>query len=104
MRIGQRMYLALLPALLGVVTVAALAYWGQYAHEAPGWFVLVAALATIASLIVAWINARYVTRRVERLATTTVRGASQQADTARPDELETIESAVHHLSNVAGQA
>ena len=68
MRIAQRMYLALLPALLGVVTVGALAYWGQYEHEAPVWFVVVVAIATIGSLIVAWLNARYVTRRIERLA------------------------------------
>lgn len=104
MRIGQRMYLALLPALLGVVTVAALAYWGQYAHEAPVWFVLVVAVATTASLVVAWVNARYVTRRVERLASTSAQGHGQALDHAAPDELETIESTVHHLSTVAGRA
>ena len=96
------MYLALLPALLGVVTVAALAYWGQYAHEAPVWFVLVVAIATIASLIVAWVNARYVTRRVERLATASAHARVPSNET-KPDELETIETAVHHWSNVVGQ-
>ena len=104
MRIGQRMYLALLPALFGILTVAALAYWGQYAHKAPVWLVLVVAVATIASLVVAWINARYVTRRVEYLATTSAQGGHQPKRRAAPDELETIESAVYHLSSAVGQA
>jgi signal transduction histidine kinase len=89
------MYLALLPAVLGVLTVAALAYWGQYAHAAPEWLIVVAVIATIASFAVAWINLRYVTGRVERLA---ARGASAVEGHVSPDELEAIESTVHHLS------
>lgn len=95
MRIGQRMYLALLPALLGVFTVAALAYWGQYAHTAPEWLVAAAVLATVGSFAVAWFNLRYVTGRVERLA---ARGTSALEGGVSPDELEAIESTVHHLS------
>ncbi len=94
MRIGQRLYLALVPAILGVFTVAALAYWGQYAHTAPEWLVAVALIATVGSFAVAWINLRYVTGRVERLA---ARGGSAIEITS-PDELEAIESAVHQLS------
>ena len=46
MRVGQRLYLALLPAVLGVLTVAALAYWGQYAHaRRPEVVVVVAVIA-----------------------------------------------------------
>lgn len=105
MRIGQRMYLALLPAALGVCTVAALAYWGQYAHTAPQWFVAIAAIATIGSFAVAWRNLRYVTGRVERLA---ARGASAHGVDVSlgttPDELEAIESTVHHLSTAVDTA
>lgn len=105
MRIGQRMYLALLPAVLGVFTVAALAYWGQYAHAAPEWLVAIAGVATIASLIIAWNNARYVARRVERLATTSSAQRSSSALPAQsPDELEAIEGAVHDLSTAVGRA
>jgi len=105
MRIGLRMYLALLPAVLGVFTVAALAYWGQYAHKAPEWFVAIAAVATIGSFAVAWRNLRYVTGRVERLA---ARGSATHGADARvmtsPDELEAIESTVHHLSTAVDAA
>lgn len=102
MRISQRMYLALLPAVLGVFTVAALAYWGQYAHAAPEWLVAIAVIATLASVTVAWRNAQYVARRVERVAaksTSPSLGAG-----AHPDELETIESAVHHLTTAVDEA
>jgi Osmosensitive K+ channel histidine kinase len=99
------MYLALLPAVLGVFTVAALAYWGQFAHAVPEWIVAIASVATIASLVIAWSNARYVTRRVERLATTSgLQGSSSTASPRSPDELETIEGAVHDLSTAIGKA
>jgi K+-sensing histidine kinase KdpD len=103
MRIGQRMYLAMFPALLGVFTVVGLAYWGQYARAAPVWIVVVAAIATIASFVAAWSNARYVTSRVERLASTRALGAPDQT-TQRHDELETIETVVHHLSTAMDEA
>lgn len=101
MRISQRMYLALLPAVLGVFTVAALAYWGQYAHAAPEWLVAIAVIATLASVTVAWRNAQYVARRVERVA---AKSASPSHAGETPDELETIESAVHHLTTAVDEA
>jgi signal transduction histidine kinase len=104
MRIGQRMYLALLPAVLGVFTVAALAYWGQFARSVPEWIVGIASAATVASLIIAWSNARYVTRRVERLATTSTVQRSSTVSGQSPDELEAIEGAVHDLSTAVGKA
>jgi signal transduction histidine kinase len=100
MRISQRMYLALLPAVLGVFTVSALAYWGQYAHTAPEWLVAIAVIATLASVTVAWRNAQYVARRVERVA---AKSTSKMVGDA-PDELETIESAVHHLTTAVDEA
>ena len=35
MKVGQRLFLAVIPAVLGVFTVALLAYFGQYARTAP---------------------------------------------------------------------
>ena len=118
MRIGQRLYLAVAPGILGIFAVAALAYWGQYAHRAPEIVVVVAAIATVASLIMAWYNTRYVARRVERLAmtaalsgadrrsdpTATIRDVANMitagavSDSGRPDELDQIETTVQTLS------
>lgn len=36
MKVSHRLYLTVLPAILGVLAVAGLAYWGQYAHVIPG--------------------------------------------------------------------
>lgn len=102
MRISQRMYLALLPAVLGVLSVAALAYWGQYSYQVPRWLVAFAVVATVSSVAVAWVNARYVAHRIERVA---AKSASPgQASGSSPDELETIESAVHELTTAADVA
>jgi signal transduction histidine kinase len=71
----------------------------------PEWLVVMAGIATITSLIFAWTNARYVTRRVERLASASSAQRSSAAATPRsPDELETIEGAVHDLSTAVGKA
>ncbi|MEO6210837.1 MAG: hypothetical protein ABIQ10_11985 [Gemmatimonadaceae bacterium] len=85
MKISQRLYLAVVPAILGVFTVAALAYFGQYAHSAPQALVVVAIVATVASLVVAWRNTRYVAQRIEQLA-----GDARQNRTAHTDELDDI--------------
>ncbi len=89
MKVGQRLFLAVLPAVLGLVLVAALAYWGRYAHTAPELVVVLAAIAALLSLIVSWRNTRYVVNRVERLAG---RGAADS------DELDYIEATVAGLS------
>jgi signal transduction histidine kinase len=68
MKVGQRLFLAVLPAVLGLFLVAALAYWGRYARTAPELVVVLAAVAAIVSLIVSWRNTRYVVHRVQRLA------------------------------------
>ena len=124
MRIGQRLYLAVTPGILGLFAVAALAYWGQYAHRAPEIVVVVAAIATIASLAMAWYNTRYVARRVERLATTAgSSGAARRSNTTvtirdvahmmtagavahsgHPDELDQIETTVQTLSGAVVRA
>ena len=99
------MYLTVVPAVVGVLIVAALAYWGQYEHRVPYAVVVVAALAAVGTLAMAWLNARYVAHRVERLA------GSESASAAAPgrvatdaDELDTIESVVDRLSSAVAIA
>ena len=115
MRVGQRLFLAVIPAILGVFTVAGLAYWGEYAHQAPRGLIIVAIIAAILSLVMAWYNTRYIARRVEGLAerTTGKQVLATQRQLLRelasavtggvlphsggPDELDTIESTVADL-------
>ena len=89
MKISRRLYLAVLPAILGLFTVAALAYWGHLYRAAPEWVVVGAAVASVASLFIAQQNTRYVARRIERLA-----GRGEF-----PDELDSIEDVVDRLSS-----
>ena len=93
MKVGQRLFLTVLPAILGLLLVVALAYWGQYAHRVPLLVVIVAAVASIASLLITWRNTKYIASRIERLA-----GAPARARDGARDEIDTIENAVDHLS------
>lgn len=68
MRVGQRLFLAVLPAIVGLLSVTALAYWGEYARKAPVWLVAAAVVAALGSALLAWRNTRYVAQRVEQLA------------------------------------
>jgi signal transduction histidine kinase len=68
MKVGQRLFLAVVPAVLGLLLVAALAYWGRYARTAPELVVILAAVGAVTSLVVSWRNTRYVVHRVQRLA------------------------------------
>lgn len=116
MRVSQRLFLAVLPAILGVFTVAGLAYWGEYAHQAPRALIIVAVVAAVISLGMAWHNTRYVARRVERLVPRTT-GRTDSGDyrprlldlasavtggvlsrSEDPDELDAIESTVSDLN------
>jgi signal transduction histidine kinase len=117
MRISHRLYLAVAPAILGVLTVAGLAYWGAYHRAAPEWVVVVAAVSAVGSLILAWQNTRYVAQRVERLAGAraqhesaslsplgVVRNAALPRTRGTPDELDSIEEVVDHLSSAVSVA
>jgi signal transduction histidine kinase len=84
---GQRLFLAVLPAVFGVLTVAALAYWGEYAHAAPEIVVVIAAIAAIGSLIIAWLNTRYVAQRIAQIA-------AKVDEKAELDDLDAIETVV----------
>jgi signal transduction histidine kinase len=97
MKISHRLFLGLIPSVVGLFTVAGLAYWGQYQHTAPIQAVWAAGIATIASLGVGWWNTRYVAHRVERLAST--KGEIEEAD-----ELDVIEQRVESLGEEASAA
>jgi signal transduction histidine kinase len=94
--VSQRLYLAVVPAILGVFVVAGLAYWGPFGSSAPHVIILVVVVASVASLVVAWRNTRYVATRVSRLA------APVQA--TRIDELDTIEDEVARLRGAVADA
>lgn len=97
MNVSQRLFLGVVPSIVGLLTVAALAYWGQYARSAPLLVVAAAAAATLISILVAWRNTRYVARRVERLA-------GMRASSGNADELDAIEKTVDALGEVAAGA
>lgn len=107
MKIGQRLYLTVTPAILGVFLMAGLAYWGEYARRAPGIVLVAGAIAVAASLALTWSNARYVARRIERLAagaslprpTTTTDDPGPAAGAPVSDEIDEIERAVDRLSS-----
>jgi signal transduction histidine kinase len=121
MRVGQRLFLAVLPAILGVFTVVGLAYWGEYARQAPQSLIIVAIVAAVVSLGMAWHNTRYVAHRIEHLALRTGKvlpesqtprlrdlasavtgGVITHSGTA--DELDTIESTVHDMNSAVQRA
>jgi signal transduction histidine kinase len=108
-KVGQRLFLAVVPAVLGVFTVAALAYWGRYQESAPVWLVLTAVVAAVISLLVAWLNTRYVARRIESLAgrkleRIRVLGGLRGPASTSADELDTIEDVVERLSSAVSVA
>jgi signal transduction histidine kinase len=111
MRISQRLYLTSLPAVVAVLLMGGLFYWSQYAHAAPEIVLVGGVLAVIASFALAWSNARYVARRIERLATRTasptgtktpehphISVPSTGALALVPDEIDEIERVVYRLS------
>lgn len=122
MRVGQRLFLAVLPAIVGLLAVAGLAYWGRYARQAPEWVVVAAVVAAIGSALLAWRNTRYIAQRVEQLASQ--RGSRDDAslsfkrasellgtvlhpDGSREhgfDELDRIEQLVERLSDALAQS
>ncbi len=87
MRTSQRLFLAVTPAVIGVLAVAGLAYWGRYAHTAPEIVVIIAAVAAVGSLVMAWYNTRYVAQRIAQLAAKVDVGSGL-------DELDAIETVV----------
>ena len=97
MRTSQRLFLAVIPAVLGVLTVAGLAYWGEYAHAAPEIVVIIAAVAAVGSLVMAWYNTRYVAQRIAQLA-------AKVDVKSGLDELDAIETVVDRYTSALRDA
>ncbi len=68
MKVATRLNLAILPAIVGLAVVAALAYWGVRGRQAPELIVGLALLATLGSALLSWRSTRFVSRRVGELA------------------------------------
>src|SRR5262245_39329092 len=65
--VGRRLFIGLLPALLAVLVTAGLAYYGEYNRAVPGLVLAIASVLSVASLVVTWINTRYLSARIARL-------------------------------------
>lgn len=111
MRVAQRLFFAVVPAILGVLVVAALAYWGEYGRQAPRIVVAVAVIASVVSLVVAWRNTHYVAQRLEQLARrdgapqeVATRGMDRTPDGASADVLDTLERTVERLRGALATA
>lgn len=90
MRVGQRLFLAVIPAVLGVLAMAGLAYWGQRGRQIPEWLLIAGLLTAVASLAMAWRSTRYVARRIESLS----RRRADASSASRADELDFIEARI----------
>jgi signal transduction histidine kinase len=113
MKIGTRLWLAVAPGVVGVITVAALAYWGELGRQVPATVVVVAAAATALSIGLAWWTVRHVVRRIERLAQEAAEVRRRVVEAgfealrsagiadASPDELESLEGLVTRLAEMA---
>ena len=101
MKISHRLYLTLLPVVVGTFLMIGMAYYGQYARTAPNLVLVVGALAVVGSAALTWSNARFVAGRIARLAG----GPATSSTSARPmvssaaDELDQIASVVDRLSS-----
>ena len=95
--VGRRLFVGLLPALLAVLVTAGLAYYGEYGRAVPGIILGTAAVLSVASLVVTWINTRYLSARINRLT-----GSMPESEAERQgesDEFDRIERVVDHLGN-----
>lgn len=97
MRTSQRLFLAVIPAVVGVFAVAGLAYWGEYARTAPHIVVTIAAIAAIGSMAMAWYNTRFVAQRIAQLAAKVEVGSGL-------DELDAIETVVDRHTSALREA
>jgi len=100
--VGRRLFFGLLPALLAALLTVGLAYWGEYGRAVPGVIVLIAAVLAVASLVVTWINTRYLSARIVRL--TGAMPESNGGERGESDEFDRIERVVDHLGSALSAA
>jgi hypothetical protein len=95
MKVVTRLNLTILPAVIGLCTVSALAYWGEFERQAPTVVVVLAVVATVGSAYVAWHNTRVISHRLGEVAaakaslrrTTDARVEAADARVARSEHL-----------------
>ncbi len=101
--VGQRLLLGLAPALLAVVVVLALAYYGEIGRQAPEYVVTSAAVLALTSLVLTWRNTQYLVGRLRRLGRLDERAGRD--DSATPlDDLDRIEREVARLQDALQQS
>lgn len=98
--VAWRLAAGVLPSIVAVGLVVSLIYYGELGREAPTIILLVAAVLTLASLIMSWVNARYFAERIARLA----RATDVSTEAGKTDEFDRIERAVGHLGSALSAA
>lgn len=94
--IAWRLAAGVLPAVLAVALVIGLFYYGELGRAAPRVILVFAVILTVASIVVAWVNANYFADRLSRLARATELAAGTQSSI---DEFDRIERAVGNLGS-----
>ena len=101
--VGQRLLLGLAPALLAVVVVLALAYYGEIGRQAPEYVVAGAAILAISSLVLTWRNTQYLVSRLRRLGRLDEPAGGDESTTPL-DDLDRIEREVSRLQEALQRA
>lgn len=65
--LSWRQFLAVFPAILALLCIVGLAYWGTFQHAVPWIVVPFGAVAALVSLLLAWSNIRWLETRIRRL-------------------------------------
>lgn len=94
--VAWRLAAGVLPAVVAIALLLGLIYYGKAGREAPRTILLVAGALTLASLVIAWLNAHYFASRIARLAQATEHATREGT---RTDEFERIEQAVGDLGS-----
>lgn len=95
--VGRRLFMGLLPALLAVLVTAGLAYYGEYGRSVPAIVIAPAAILAVVSLVVTWVNTRYLSGRIARL--TGSMAGTEDGHRGEADEFDQIERVVDHLGS-----
>ncbi len=94
--VAWRLTAGVLPSVLAVVLVVGLFYYGQKQRGVPETILLLAAVLTLVSVVVSWVNARYFADRLARIVRAT---ESAPGTRGSADELDRIERAVGSLGS-----
>lgn len=94
--VARRLAASVLPSVLAVGLVAGLFYYGEAGRAIPTATLLIAAVLTATSIVIAWVNVRYFAERLARVARTTEQASGVRGTS---DELDRIEQAVGSLGS-----